>query len=50
MRCMTLGDFAAADRLLRRARFLHATPEVRLLLAVLNTSTQVGAREPHPPE
>jgi hypothetical protein len=50
MHCMTLSDFAAADRLLRRARILHATPEVRLLSAVLNASTQVGAREPNRPE
>jgi hypothetical protein len=46
---MILGDLAAADRLLRRARVLHATPEVRLLSAVLNASIQAGAHEPHSP-
>jgi hypothetical protein len=49
MHCMILGDLAAADRLLRRARVLHATPEVRLLSAVLNASIQAGAHELHSP-
>lgn len=45
MHCMMLGDSAAADRLLRRARILHATPEVRVLSAVLNVSVQASAHE-----
>jgi hypothetical protein len=35
MRCLALGDEAAAEGLLRRAATLHGTPEVRILWRAL---------------
>lgn len=43
---LALGNTAAAMRLLRRARVIHATREVRLLLAIGTTAAQSsGERE-----
>jgi predicted amidophosphoribosyltransferase len=38
MHLLALGDTAAAMRLLRRARIVHATPEVRLLSTMVPTA------------
>jgi hypothetical protein len=47
---LALGDTAAANRLLRRARIVHATPELRLLLAMVTTAARSsGEVKMHPP-
>jgi predicted amidophosphoribosyltransferase len=38
MHLLALGDTATALRLLRRARVVHATPEVRLLSTMMTTA------------
>jgi hypothetical protein len=38
MHLLALGDTAAAMRLLRRARVVHATPELRLLSTVVTAA------------
>jgi hypothetical protein len=38
MHLLALGNTAAAMRLLRRAHAIHATPEVRLLSAIVTTA------------
>jgi hypothetical protein len=38
MHLLALGNTAAALRLLRRARVVHATPEVRLLSTMVTTA------------
>jgi hypothetical protein len=38
MHLLALGDTAAAMRLLRRARIVHAVPEVRLLSTMATTA------------
>lgn len=42
MHLLALGDTAAALRLLRRARVVHATPEVRLLSTMVTTGGPAG--------
>jgi len=42
MHLLALGNTAAALRLLRRARVVHATPEVRLLSAMVATGRPSG--------
>ena len=43
---LALGDTAAARRLLRRARVVHATPEVRLLSAMVTTAAPSSGERP----
>ena len=42
MHLLALGDIASATRLLRRARVVHAAPELRLLSALMATAGASG--------
>lgn len=42
MYCLAVGDTAAARRLLRRARVVHATPQVEVLCAMARTPPPGG--------
>ena len=46
MHLLALGNTAAALRLLRRARVVHATPEVRLLSAMVTTADPSSGERP----
>jgi hypothetical protein len=43
MHLLALGDTAAATRLLRRARVVHAAPELRLLSGLIATTGASGS-------
>jgi hypothetical protein len=46
MHLLALGNTAAALRLLRRARVVHATPEVRLLSTMVRTADSSSGEWP----
>jgi hypothetical protein len=46
MHLLALGNTAAALHLLRRARVVHATPEVRLLSTMVATADQSSGEWP----
>ncbi len=46
MHLLALGNTAAALRLLRRARVVHATPEVRLLSTMVTTAAPSSGEWP----
>jgi hypothetical protein len=48
MRLLALGDAAQSERLLRRARIVHATPEVRLLSKIVAVAGAAGEAQPAP--